>query len=234
MLRFLSQLMTVVLLLSVLAGSLFFIIYPKYPEIKATVQAINSERLASNVTLQLLTYISPPNQEAVVADIQSEGALEHTSSETISRLLNEGKISFNMERQNTSLYIQSANIKGQIVDEENALGMERGFWHFPTSSQPGKRGNTVIIAHRFLHLPPRTDTFFNLDKVRVGDKVIVEQNNATYRYTVVESKVVEKGDRSVLENYNDYRLTLITCTPLWTSDQRLVVVGKLDKIYGSI
>lgn len=83
-------------------------------------------------------------------------------------------------------------------------------------------------------MPPNTNTFFNLDKARVGDKIVINQKDGSYRYTVTEKKVVEKNDRSVLLNTNDYRLTLITCTPLWTSDQRLVVIGKLDKVYGSI
>lgn len=234
MLKFLSKLATFLLLLSVIAGSIFFIMYPQYPEIKHTIDSLNSKRLANNVTLQLMTTISPPNQAAIVEDLQSESAVEHTSAEEIIKLKNEGKILFNMEKQDTTLYIPSANIKGDIVDQEDVYGMERGFWHFPLSGQPGMRGNTVVIAHRFLHLPPRTDTFFNLDKVRVGDKIIVEQKEATYRYTVVETKVVEKTDRTILQNYNDYRITLVTCTPLWTSNQRLVVIGKLDKIYGSI
>lgn len=196
--------------------------------------SLNANRLANNVALQLFTHISPADQTAIINDLQSSQALEHISIDEIVRLRNEGKILFNMEKQHTSLYIPSANIKGDVVDQEDVHGMERGFWHFPLSNEPGKRGNTVIIAHRFQYLPPRTDTFFNLDKVKVGDKIIVEQKNATFRYTVVSTKVVEKTDRSILVNYNDYRITLVTCTPLWTSRQRLVVTGKLDKIYGSI
>jgi sortase A len=139
-----------------------------------------------------------------------------------------------MEEYKTVLSIDSADIKGKVVDGETSEQMERGFWHFPLSSQPGKRGNTVIIAHRFLYLPPRTDTFFSLDKVQIGDKITVTQKDGTYNYTVIERKVVAKTDRDVLAPTNDYRITLITCTPLWTSDRRLVVVGKLDKIYGNI
>lgn len=234
MLKFISQITTLFLLLSVIAAALFFIIYPKYPELKATAQALNPKRLANNTMLQLMTHISPPDQAAIVQDINADSALEHVSADDIIRLKNEGKVLFNMEKQNTYLYIASANIKGNVVDHEDAYGMERGFWHFPLSSQPGNKGNTVIIAHRFKYLPPRTDTFFNLDKVKVGDKIIVNQKDASYRYTVVETKIVDKTDRSILLSTSDYRITLVTCTPLWTSRQRLVVIGKLDKIYGNI
>jgi sortase A len=109
--------------------------------------------------------------------------------------------------------------------------MNKGFWHFPSSNLPGQKGNMVVIGHRYAKLPPNKDTFFNLDKVKVGDKIEVVQNDNQFTYIVTETKVVEKNDISVLQDYSDYRITLITCSPLWTSKQRLVIVGKLDKLY---
>ena len=109
--------------------------------------------------------------------------------------------------------------------------MNKGFWHFPTSDLPGQKGNSVIIGHRYAKLPPNKDTFFNLDKVKVGDKIEVVQLDQTHTYIVTDTKIVEKNDISILQNYSDYRITLITCSPLWSSNQRLVVVGKLDKLY---
>ncbi len=79
--------------------------------------------------------------------------------------------------------------------------------------------------------PNKGYSFFNLDKVKVGDKIEVVQNDNQFTYIVTETKVVEKNDISVLQDYSDYRITLITCSPLWTSKQRLVIVGKLDKLY---
>ena len=68
-------------------------------------------------------------------------------------------------------------------------------------------------------------------KIKVGDKIEVIQSDNKFTYVVTETKVVEKNDISVLQDYSDYRITLITCSPLWTSKQRLVIVGKLDKLY---
>ena len=70
-----------------------------------------------------------------------------------------------------------------------------------------------------------------MDKVKKGDSVVIEQENDKYTYIVSDVKIVEKNDVSVLQNSDDYQITLITCTPLWTSHQRLVVTGKLDKLY---
>lgn len=234
MLRVIQKLVSLLLLLSVLAGISFFILYPHISDIRIAANSYKAERIARNTTLQFLTHLSPPNQEVIAAELASPKALEHVSDEELFKLQNDGKLNFNMEKFETKLEIPSVAIKGDIVDGPSALEMDRGFWHYPLSSQPGHRGNTVIIAHRFLHLPPRTDTFFSLDKVQVGDKIEISQKDGKYRYTVLQTKVVEKTDTSVLEQTGDYRLTLITCTPLWTADQRLVVVAKLDKVYGNI
>ena len=83
-------------------------------------------------------------------------------------------------------------------------------------------------------MPPATDTFFNLDKVKIGDKVYIEQNGEKISFTVTETKIVEKTDRNILTQTDDYRITIVTCHPLWTDDQRLVVIAKLDKIYRNI
>lgn len=234
MLKTLAKITTVGLILLVILAIATFIIFPKIPELKVAAAQLDSYQITQNTTLSLLTRISPPNITAIEQELKQEGSLEHISTEKIAQLKNEGKVLFNMEKQNTSLYIPSVNIRGAVVDGEDSTQMDRGFWHFPISGQPGQRGNTVIIAHRFLHLPPRTDTFFLLDKVKVGDKITINQKEGIYRYTVVQTKVVEKNDRSILEQTNDYRLTLVTCHPLWTSDKRFVVIAKLDKVYGSI
>lgn len=232
--KLLKTIVSLILVLSVIGSIGFFIIYPHYTDFKIHAEEYNPERVSHNTMLQLLTTISPPNQAGIITDITTETSLEYISPEEMIRLKNEGIVQFNLEAQNTTLTIDSANIAGNIVDGETAVEMDRGFWHFPLSSQPGKRGNTVIIAHRFLNLPPRTDTFFSLDTVKVGDKIIIEQDEGTYNYTIIQTKIVEKTDRSVLANTTDHRISLITCTPLWTSDQRLVIIGKLDKIYGNI
>lgn len=234
MIKILLKITTSALILLVIASIFFFLIFPKYPEMKIYASQIDSQRISHNIMLSFLVKVSPPNQEKVEDDLLANSSLEHIPFQLLAQYRNEGKVLFNMEKQNTSIYIPSVNINGKVVDGEDATHMNRGFWHFPLSAQPGKKGNTVIIAHRFLHLPPRTDTFFQLDKVKVGDKVIVNQKEGSFRYTITNIEIVKPNDRTVLLQTYDYRLTLITCHPLWTSEKRLVVIAKLDKVYGSI
>ena len=137
---------------------------------------------------------------------------------------------FKLEKHHTIVHIPSVNIKGNIVEGKNETSLNRGFWFYPTSSSPGEKGNTVIIGHRFLKIPPAQDTFFNLDKVKIGDKIKVSNDLFNLWYTVVDIKIVNPQNTSVLLQTNDYRITLITCTPLWSDKKRLIIVGMLDDV----
>ncbi len=140
---------------------------------------------------------------------------------------NSGEVTTNFEEQKTILEIPSADIRIPIVEGETEDAMYRGAWHFPKSPPLNSGGNTVIFAHRFYKVPPEKDTFYSLDKVGVGDSVtITNKKGDIYKYRVIETKVVAKNDRSILEDSNSEILTLVTCTPLWTSDKRLVVIAQ--------
>lgn len=224
---------SLLLLLLVISTSLFFIIYPNYSSLKIQLSQFNSNQISRNTTLNIFSKISRPSIVEGSYEQDSEGSLEHISKEILEEYEKKNKI-FKVEEKKTKLTIESAQIEGKVVDGKDANAMERGFWYYPISPPPGEQGNTVIIGHRFLNIPPSKDTFFNLDEVRIGDQIVVQQEGAEYTYTVINKKVVEKDNTTVLENTRDYRITLITCTPLWTDEKRLIIVGKMDKVYGII
>ena len=85
----------------------------------------------------------------------------------------------------------------------------------------------VIFGHRYLRLPPHPQTFYSLDKLAVGDTFDVVWKGTTYRYRVVETKVVAPEEVSVLGPTDKPSVTLITCTPIFTTKNRLVVRGEL-------
>jgi sortase A len=224
---------SLLLLLFVIVTSLAFILYPNYSDIQMFRKQLNSQQIAGNATLNIFSKISHPAISGVTDTQGNQETLEYISKD----ILKEHRTKYGfikLEEEDTNLIIDSVEILGKIVDGDDANAMDRGFWHYPLSSAPGFRGNTIIIGHRFLNIPPRTDTLFNLDKVRIGDQIVIEQEFNSYSYTVINTFVVDKNDVSVLENTNDYRVTIITCTPLWSSDQRLIVVGKMDRVYGNI
>jgi sortase A len=103
--------------------------------------------------------------------------------------------------------------------------LDKGIWRYPLTSQPGQKGNTVLIGHRFTYTNPR-GVFYSLDKVKIGSQIAVFWNNKKYLYQVTTIKVVPNTDLSVEAQTTDTRLTMYTCTPLWHPVNRLVVVAK--------
>lgn len=216
-------------------STLVLIVYPHYNQIVLAKQELNASRITNYSAINFFTAVSPSIiKDRYEDDFSNVLFVEYVSPEALAKISNEGNVREKLEPKETKVVIDSVNIEGIVRDGEDAFAMEEGPWHFPLSKAPGKKGNFVLIGHRFAELPPSKNTFFNLDKVRIGDKVLITQSDGVeYVYTVIETKVVEKNDRTVLSEYGDYRLTLITCTPLWTSDQRLVVTAILERAYGN-
>jgi sortase A len=220
-------LLTTALLLLLIVPVIYFIIYPNYNELIGPIKRFDIQRSAHEVTFQVLTSIAPTKN--MVLGIKQEFETSFTIEESLGQdFVFEDSF---LEILNTIIKVDSIEVEGKVYEGIDSNTMNLGFWHFPISSLPGKKGNFVIIGHRYANLPPKKNTFFNLDKVRVGDKIEVLQSESHFTYIVTETKVVEKNDVSILHDFSDYRITLITCTPLWTANQRLVIVGKLDKLY---
>ena len=216
---------TLFLILLVLLPIAFFVIYPLYNDITLKKNSLDIYAFTKETTINLLTTLSPTKDKFLKEEF-AEGSIEE--SVRGANIILDKKI---LEEVNTSLSIEKVFVDGKIFQGVDAYTMDRGFWHFPSSTYPGHRGNFVVIGHRFMNIPPAKDTFYNLDKVNIGDEIKVNHSEGDYTYIVTEIKEVEANDLSVVKETDDYRLTLITCTPLWTSERRLVVIAKLDKLY---
>ncbi len=223
----LKTLITTALILTVLIPLGYFVVYPNYNKVIGPIKRFDVQRSAGEIVFQILTQLSPTRDKILgVTTVSASGlSIEESLSKDI---VLEQKV---LENLNTKIVINSIEVEGHIYEGLDSHTMNKGFWHFPSSNLPGQKGNTVIIGHRYAKLPPNKDTFFNLDKVKVGDRIEVIQSDSDFTYIVTDTLIVEKNDTSVLQDYSDYRITLITCSPLWTSQQRLVIVGKLDKLY---
>ena len=124
---------------------------------------------------------------------------------------------------NPVLRIEHLGIAMPIVEGDGENALYKGAWRSPWGSEPGQGGKTVLFGHRWLHLPPNPNTMFRLDELQVGETIEVDWKGKTYTYVVEESLVVEPEDISVLNQTNGQTLTLITCTPKFTTQQRLVI-----------
>ncbi|MGW2306572.1 class E sortase [Actinomadura luteofluorescens] len=110
--------------------------------------------------------------------------------------------------------------------------LRRGVGHYPGTALPGRVGNTVLLGHRTTWRAP----FYQLDRVRRGDRIVLRVGRKSYVYRVRTKRVVDPRDRRALEPVPFKRasaphgryLTLVTCTPKGSDRHRLVVVGKID------
>lgn len=125
------------------------------------------------------------------------------------------------------LTIANANVDMPLFLSSSDKALLKGGWMYSGNSTPAAGGNTVIFGHRWLYKPPIKNTFFNLNKVVIGDRLTINWNGKIYNYEISEIKIVNPTDISVLNPTASPQVTLITCTPLFSTKQRLVVIGKL-------
>ncbi|MFW5720190.1 MAG: sortase [Candidatus Dojkabacteria bacterium] len=124
-----------------------------------------------------------------------------------------------------TLVIPKIGVDAKIHEGQEEHTLLQGIWRRPNTSTPDKGGNTVLTAHRFMYMSG-PNTFFSLDKVKEGDTFAVFWQGQEYTYQVYQIEVVGP-ERVEIENpTEDPIITLYTCTPLWTSDKRLVVQAK--------
>src|SRR4030042_4499442 len=126
------------------------------------------------------------------------------------------------------LIISKIGVDIPIVDSDNsAWALNRGAWRLPETSTPDKGSNTAIAGHRFKYLPPNNLTFYLLDKLVAGDTMQIIWEGKVYNYSVTESKIVAPTEVSVLSPTARSIITLITCDPVFTQKNRLIVIGEL-------
>lgn len=108
--------------------------------------------------------------------------------------------------------------------------MAKGVAHFAipgADSVPGQKGNAVFSGHSSNDLFDPGDykfIFAQLDKLKQGDTIFLHYESTRYTYTVTRTQVVKPNNVQALLGMDDKPyVTLITCTPLGTALNRLLV-----------
>ncbi|NYB51043.1 MAG: class E sortase [Methanobacteriaceae archaeon] len=111
------------------------------------------------------------------------------------------------------------------VDEAiNNKSVDYGIYHEPQSAKPGS-GTVVLFGHRTFHGSP----FLKLDQLQPGDNVTLEWPGIGYvEYTIENSTIVPADYRLSVEQGNV--LFLITCYPLGSTKERLIIKAKQGNI----
>ena len=124
--------------------------------------------------------------------------------------------------------IPSIGVDMEIFEGPDEKTLDKGgTWRIPSTSTPDQGGNTVVSGHRWRYLPPSNSTLYLLDKVKDGEPVIVYWHGKEYDYRISGREVVDPSRVEILNNTATPRLTIFTCTPLYSTKQRLVLYGEL-------
>lgn len=120
-----------------------------------------------------------------------------------------------------TLVLPSISLQEVVHEGAGPATLASGLWRRPHTSTPDTGGNTVIAGHRFTYRGAAV--FYHLDKVKIDDVVVLYWEGKKYVYTVSKISIVPPTAIEVEAPTDTPRLTLYTCTPLWTSTNRLVI-----------
>jgi sortase A len=100
--------------------------------------------------------------------------------------------------------------------------LDRGPGHWPGTAGPSDYGNVVIAGHRTSHDRP----FYDLDKLVVGDQIILTNLGGRHVYEITESLIVTPDAVWITDQTLDKTITLFACHPKGSTRERIVVRGK--------
>jgi sortase A len=127
------------------------------------------------------------------------------------------------------VYVPSIKLKQVMREGVDTSIINLGVAHWAGSAQSGQSGNMVLAGHR----STKTAPFFKIERVRIGDLVLVtNKDGMVARYRVYEMFIVDpvKGWSIIYppDNPEDAILTIFTCHPLYSATQRFVVRARLS------
>jgi sortase A len=107
-----------------------------------------------------------------------------------------------------------------VVEGTDVGSLKTGPGHYPKTSYWWEDSGTVGVAgHRTTYGAP----FWDLNKLRPGDRIEVATRRGTFLYEVNGSQDVPPNATEVLEPTEEPTLVLTTCTPRFSAARRLIV-----------
>lgn len=194
------------------ASAIIVLVYPFLPLVVYNFFNFNTPAIGEDVREIVLGNFELNPQEGInIRDLTSVQALSGNAVSEGNRIV--------IPKIDVNIKISSAN------NEKEALSS--GAFRFPGTSTPDKGSNSVFSAHRYKYLPPSSETFYLLDKLRVGDDFSIFWEGREYQYKVTKYFIVSPYAIEVLDSTNIPTVTFITCSPLFSTKERLIVRGEL-------
>lgn len=139
-----------------------------------------------------------------------------------------------VEIAENELALPSIGVKAPVLWnvplDDSLNGLQQGVVQAEESVVPGEAGRTFVVGHSagyWWQNNPWTKVFSLLDQVEPGDSVFIARDGQVYEYTVTREEVVKPSDVHVVrdETLTTNQLVLMTCTPVGTTLNRLIVIA---------
>ncbi len=126
-------------------------------------------------------------------------------------------------RQAQRIVIPAINVDAPVVQGDDWEQLKKGVGQHVGTADPGQVGNHVLTAHNDIY----GEIFRALDQLQPGDEVQIQTISEIFTYVILETRVVEPTEVSVLAPSADPTITLISCYPYAVDTHRIVVTGVL-------
>lgn len=120
------------------------------------------------------------------------------------------------------IVVPRLGLRTVFVEGTSRRDLARGPGHYGITALPGAGGTVAIAGHRTTYLQP----FRHLDRLRPGDRIVLELPYGTFRYVVYGRRIVDDQDWSILRRRSFEKLVLTACHPLHSASQRIVVFAR--------
>ena len=118
--------------------------------------------------------------------------------------------------------IPRIDLERVIVEGTDTDDLRHGPGHYPATSLPGAPGTVGIAGHRTTYGAP----FRHVDRLKAGDRIVLEMPYATITYRVERLRIVAPTATWVVARRSYDRLVLTACHPLYSAAQRIVVFAR--------
>lgn len=136
--------------------------------------------------------------------------------------------------QEPRLYIPKIDVNVPYATGDETVMEHGAWWRQPSNGNPVDGGNFVLSAHRFImgvtpEQTQRKSPFYHINKLVVGDELIVDYESKRYVYEISEIFAVKPTAIEIEDRTDDARLTLYSCTLGGAADGREVIIARLRK-----
>ena len=125
------------------------------------------------------------------------------------------------------IIIEKINVDKFVIAGVGYKELEKGPGLFAGSPLPAQLGNVAIAGHRTTFGAP----FGRVNELAEGDRIVMKTSRGEFVYLVTGAPTIVKAtDVDVIRTVDPTRaiLTLVTCHPKWTSENRMIISAELE------